>query len=801
MSVSFCDSSKDGCHWWLVHQCSSAQALGTGGQATSGTRFARPIHRTTRSASVARFCILVAVGWASLVVVGCPSSGGIGQVSSTTIPIDVDADDGHFDLEVGTFQTLQLAVDITDQLPSASVASGTIALRAASLAASGVDVGGDTPVVDVIVYVAPTGTDDACIDGSVAAQFSVTLDSAGNQTITPTIESLDSTSRDTVLDGQFEICYDLESGSSVSMDIEGIDLTLTSVSSGGSGCGAFETDMAPSCSDVLADDAVLNALDTLESNGFFFEIHTGANPTDIAGDWDFTRTILFDPDDTNTDSVTSGTFTFRNQTGGSITQVIGTAELVQTVQGSGSAATLCSFARSGDSACDQSVVGISSYAVSEDENALSGSFLSVVVCRQGSSTSDCGDAGDFVFGTIEATRTGTTLPVVRVVSAGTVDLPSGMVPEWLVLQSDGSAGVVAGSIDELVVFDTLFTADVVEVALPLETTFGFGGIGVTDDGTRFGVVADGFARLLVFDAADNRIIRQSSSPGFTIGGGVFDFSPDGDLAYLVSPHSGASDAIVALATSEGADFEAGDADRTATPSAQTPNTARLSPDGTQLAVLMTGDSDVGTSSLLAFLDLTSSPPEFGSLIDVRGLSGGRVLNGELVYSIDGSRVFLAGEAGLVSVETDTPHTVTTVDVAGGSGDPAVSVAVSGDGNVVVVGIDAFAGNTDLAIVNSDTLTVLHRTSLDGLSASVRWVAHFENGRAAIVASDHGPSVVALQTIAPYTILDNFEVDAAGDSATLGRPAAGGDMIAIVNQDEPAVYLFGLDSQEGVLEGL
>lgn len=739
-----------------------------------------------------RFCMLVTVGCLSLVAVGCPSSGGIGEVSSTTIPIDVDADDGHFDLEVGTFQTLQLTVDITDQLPTASIASGTIALRATSLASSGADAGGDTPIVDVIVYVAPTGTDDACFDGSLAAQFSVTVDSAGNETITPAVETLDSTSRDTMLDGQFEICYDLESGSSVSMDLEGIDLTLTSVSSGSSGCGAFETGVAPSCADVLADQAVADALDTLQSNGFFFDIHTGGNPTDIAGDWDFTRTILFDPDDTNTDSVTTGTFTFRNQTGGSITQLIGTAELEQTVQGGGSAATLCSFARSGDSACDQSVVGISSYAVSDDENALSGSFLSVVVCRHQSSTSDCGDAGDFVFGTIQATRTGTTTPVLGVSSAGTVDLQSGMVPEWLVLQSDGSAGVVAGSIDELFVFDTTATRDVVEVALPLETTFGFGGIGVTEDGTRYGVMADGFARLLVFDAADNRIIRQSSSPGFTLGGGVFDFSPDGNLAYLVSPHSGTSDAIVALATSAGADFEAGEADRTATPSAQTPNTARLSPDGSQLAVLMTGDADVGASSLLAFLDLTSSPPEFGSLIDLRGLSEGRVLNGELVYSIDGSRVFLAGEAGLVSVDTDEPHAVTTVDVAGGSGDPAVSVAVSGDGNVVVVGIDAFAGDTGLAIVNADTLTVLHRTSLDGLSASVRWVAHFENGRAAIVAGDRGPSVVAVQTIAPYTILDSFAVDAAGDSATLGRPAVGGDVIAIANQDEPAIYLFGLE---------
>jgi len=381
--------------------------------------------------------------------------------------------------------------------------------------------------------------------------------------------------------------------------------------------------------------------------------------------------------------------------------------------------------------------------------------------------------------------------VVTVASAGTVELPSGMVPEWLVLQGDGSVGVVAGSIDQLVVFDTFFTSDVVEVALPLETQFGFGGIGVTEDGSRYGVVVNGFARLLVFDAADNRIIRQSSSPGFTLGGGVFDFSPDGDLTYLASPHSGASDAIVTLPTSAGVDFEAGTADRTATPSAQTPNTTRLSPDGSQLAVLMTGDSDVGTSSLLAFLDLTSSPPVFGSLIDIRGLSGGRVLNGELVYSTDGRRVFLAGEAGLVSVATDAPHVVTTVDVAGGSGDPAVSVAVSGDGNVVVVAIDSFAGNTDLAIVNADTLTVLHRTSLDGISGSARWVAHFETGRAAIVAGARGPSVVAVQTIAPYTILSTFEVDAGGDSATLGRLAAGGDMIAVVNQDEPGVYLFAV----------
>ena len=61
-----------------------------------------------------------------------------------------------------------------------------------------------------------------------------------------------------------------------------------------------------------------------------------------------------------------------------------------------------------------------------------------------------------------------------------------------------------------------------------------------------------------------------------------------------------------------------------------------------------------------------------------------------------------------------------------------------------------------------------------------------------LAGDHGSSVVAVLTIAPYTVLGSFEVDAAGDRATLGRPAAGGDMIAIVNQDEPAVYLFGLE---------
>ncbi|MCH7721564.1 MAG: hypothetical protein IH988_11365, partial [Planctomycetes bacterium] len=558
MNVVSCDSSYDGCHWWLVHQCSSARALGTGGQATSGTRFVRTIRHTSCNEAVARFCMLVTVGCASLVVVGCPSSSGIGQVSSTTIAIDVGDDDGHFDLEVGTFQTLQLAVDITDQLPTASVASGTIALRAASLASSGTDPGGDTPIVDVIVYVAQTGTENACTDGSLAAEFSVTVNSEGNATIVPAVETLNSTSRDTMLDGQFEICYDLESDSSASMDLEGIELTLTSVSLGGSGCGVFETDVAPSCEEVLADDAVVDALGTLESNGFTFEIYTGDDPTDITGEWRFTRTVLFDPDGTNTDDATIGTLTFPEQTGGSITQLIGTVELEQTVQGSGSVVTLCSFARSGDSDCDQSVVGISSYTIIEDGNALSGSFLNVVVCRQEGSTSDCGDVGDFVFGTIEATSTDTMPPDLIVSSVGTVDLPSGLVPEWLVLQSDGSAGVVAGSIDELFVFDTADTLDVVEVALPLDTTFGFGGIGVTEDGTRYGVVADGFARLLVFDAEDNRIIRQSSSPGFTLGGGVFDFSPDGDLAYLVSPHSGTSDAIVALVTTEGADFEAGD---------------------------------------------------------------------------------------------------------------------------------------------------------------------------------------------------------------------------------------------------
>ena len=31
-------SLKPGCRWWLVHQCSRARVLGTGGRATSGTR-------------------------------------------------------------------------------------------------------------------------------------------------------------------------------------------------------------------------------------------------------------------------------------------------------------------------------------------------------------------------------------------------------------------------------------------------------------------------------------------------------------------------------------------------------------------------------------------------------------------------------------------------------------------------------------------------------------------------------------------------------------------------------------------
>lgn len=373
---------------------------------------------------------------------------------------------------------------------------------------------------------------------------------------------------------------------------------------------------------------------------------------------------------------------------------------------------------------------------------------------------------------------------------GKVELPATFAPDLIALAGTGDYGVLTDAESLTAVqFDTTTPFAATELAIPATVTGDyFGAAGVSANGARIALAVANPPLVVSFAGSTGAFVRTATESPDTLvyQGNALDFSTDNSVVYVPGTARNFADRVnlVRADNSNLQDIQR----RLTTPGGYEPVYVRRSPAGDQLAVLMRDAAPDGEADLLTFIRL-STGAFLTPAIDLAATTGGTVLANELVYSADGARIFLAGLGAVLAVETSNPYSVTEIDISLGAGDNPVALALSGDGEVLAVAVDDSVGDTDFAVIDTDTLEVLNTQDLPGIgSRRALDIAHFANVRVAMV-SNLDSTVVAVQTKSPFLVDEPVRVaDVQGEDA-LGRMVSGGNVIAVTNLDEPAVYLF------------
>ena len=723
-----------------------------------------------------------ALGTLLLTLGGCtPGSNGGGNSnsspndnSSTTTDLDLGSN-GVFELSGGTAAEQHLAVSLTDQLGVNQLTALSFTLASADVAIA--TTGGATPSAGsqttLDLRLAPERAIDPCGTGAAIGRFEIAFGSNGVSSVSPAELNVDSNGLSTTGNGVFQLCLVAASDA---------DQTLTVAKLGVRFSSAVP---ALSCAEILALGDVQAAIDLAATNGYPFALQTGTQPRNIEGSYTVAETVTFDPDNADTGETRNRVDTFTNQNGDQITRTSGEASLLESISGSDTGVNLCVLARSYHTACDQTIARLETYAVTGDGSVLDGQFLAVVIERHTAATT-CGAVGDFIYGSISLSSPSPSADVTRV---GKVSLPDGFTPEFLVLPDDGGYGAVA---DENSDAAYRFPQDgsSVTTALPVPgglNAAGYNGIALARDNSRMALISRNPDEVLVFGNSGGNLLAEAAGEGQSLGGDVFDFSTNAELVYVTHPDAGAGDSVRAYDTRIGVPVPL--VDEFPTPEARTPDLTRLNPAGDQLAVLLHGDAGADEAQWLTFLDPATGA--YTTPIDLRNATGGFVRARYAVYSLDGTRVFLAGRKGVVAVATTTPFKVTLIDVSGGKGDAVLGIDLSNDGAVVVAVLDQINGDANFAVVDAATLQVLNRQVLADIYArGSPGIVHFRTGRVCLVLNER-LRVVAVQTLSPYAPLATLS--AADDETVpiLGRAAVGGNVIAVTNTTEPAIYVYRL----------
>ena len=681
--------------------------------------------------------------------------------------------DSQFDLSDGRLVDRQVAVSLADDI-------GVNRLSGLGFAVDRDDVtvqpAGDLTsngLTALDLYIAPADTADACSSGLDVGRFTVTFDADAVLSITPAQLEADAAALAAAESGTFALCLRASSGINQTLIVSRVRVLYSS------------TVPALTCAEIIDLTEVQASITVLEENGLSFSLQEGDEPRHVEGTYDVRETIDFDPDGTDTGTTRERFDTFTNQAAGRITRASGDAVLEQSVSGSDEGVNLCVLARSNNPTCDQTIARLESYEVTGGGGRLEGQFLAVVVERHTDGSAGCGQPGDFIYGSIDLTPQSTTFQVAPL---GKVGLPEDFDPHLLVLPDDGGRGTITDFASDAAL---QFTVDGSAITSPLAVpgqldAEGYNGIALARDNSLLALVSNNPDELLIFDNAGGALTLEATANGAALGGDLFDFSPQGQFVYVVSPDPGDADHLAVFRTTTGFVEPVG---QFPTPGAETPELSRLSHAGDQLAVLLDGEAGAGTSQLLTFHDVRSgvfTPP-----VDLREATGGFVGDLDLIYSRDDSHVFLAGDTGVVAVETASPFTVTTIDVGGTGNDAVIAIDLSNDGQVLVAAVDRINGDANFAIVDTNTLAVVERKLLDRISdRGAIDVAHFGTGRACLVVNER-LRVVPVQTVEPFAVAELLSAADDEFAPLLGRVAVGGNIIAVANTSEPAVYLYEL----------
>jgi len=672
--------------------------------------------------------------------------------------------------------------DVRDALPTSDRESASLTIQAEDLAAdfgtSGPPVGGPAQLALVASF-SVDGAASPCATLPLFSIFNATVDSTGLITVTPDSQPLNEEFFALVDSGTFGFCLTVNSTHDLTLTVERVHITFTPP-------GPVT---AASCADVLALPEVQEALALLETNGIAFIIPSGEISIDLEGRYTLDQETTFDPDETDIGDTQDGPITMTNQRTGAINREGFGASVEFFLQGNAGTIGLCTLDRTADPRCDQTVARIERLVRDPDSGDLAGKFLAVAVRRHRFSSSSCGARGDFIYGDLALEFAGAGPALVT--SRGKVPLPDGFLPDLVALPPEDGPGVVteADSLAALL-FSTTAPLQTTELDFPAGVTGDrVGATGFSDDAASVALAIANPPRVVTFKSATGDTVRSTSieSPDtLTYLGDVLAFDPDGSRAYVAGTDDRFADRVNIVRTDNANQPDV--SRRLLTPLGHQPVQVRLRPDGDQLAVLLRDAALETEADLLSFVNLNTqaflTPP-----IDLVASAGGTVLASELVYSADGSLLFLAGLGAVVAIETASPFDVFIIDVSDGAEDNPVGLALSGDGAVLAVAIDDANGDADFAVIDTRTLTVVNRQDLPGIGARRALdVAHFASARVAMVAN-FDSTVVAVQTQSPFTADEPVRVADQQGLDEIGRIVSGGDVIAVTNLEEPAVYLF------------
>ncbi len=670
--------------------------------------------------------------------------------------------------------------DIGDQLPEEapvgvmlSISTGGILISTIGVSTTGITTNSLNANLLLLTSFSSNGTADPCNTPAQPYMFTVTIADNEVSAISPTSAVLDSASFGHIFGGEFSLCLAATTDVALNLTLEAMQLEFVMPG---------EVEVA-SCSDVLALPDVQAALTDLSTNGYVFSVPEGWSVPDVEGTYSLAQDTLYDPDGANVGDTTDGTVVLSDQTSNGITRTGFDGEISQFVQGDASSIGFCTVQRTNNSKCDQTIARLESLVVDPDTGVLSGTFLSVAIYRHKYTEDTCGGKGDFIYGTISLTPPDLSLVEVR----GKVSLPSSFDPDLVILpQVEGNGTVTDYSDDNAIHFQTESPFAATEIPIPAElaSTNGFSALGISSNGERLAIVTDSPDALVTYDNSDLTLIRATSATTFDYLGLRVDFDKLNTRVYLPSYHYNYANRVTLLRADDSVLSD--ELLRLNTPQGKVPVRAHLRPDGLQLAVLLEDGADEGEAGELTFLNLSANhfltPP-----IDFVSDADGTVLASELIYSQDGSLVFVAGLGAVLAVETQSPYNITSIDVSDGNGDNPIALALSGDGEVLAVAVDDVNSTTDFALIDVETLSVITTRNLGLPERGAIDVAHFQHKRIAVVAN-YESFVVAIRTESPYTTSDPIYLTGTDSGHAIGLMESGASTIAVTDLDEPAVYI-------------
>jgi hypothetical protein len=722
---------------------------------------------------------MLMIGAAFCVAGGCtptPNPGGGG--SDSTVVLDMGSN-GIFDVGAEGILSRQIAFDISNDLPSDTPQSATLSVDSTGISiedgSSGADVGSSGVIVVTFRLESDVNT-NACESG--AAESPIIIDHIDNVAteILPASVDVSTTGLQALLAGQFNLCVSVSSTEPRLVRIDRVTVEFPQA----------PPVVANSCAEILALPEVQDALTQMEAASLSFSLPQGAQPANVEDSYSLLQETTFDPDASDVGRMQSGTITFSNQQNQTVDRVGFGSSVTEFIVGDASSIGLCTINRTNESLCDQTIARLEALTVDSTTGDLSGKFISVAVRRHGGLNPSCGATGDFVFGDVSFTSQSGALARRR----AKIGVPDTMTPDLLRLAPGGAVGVFSdvgsGVVTQFDTSDpfTLRTVPTPETLAPLGTS----ALGYSPSDAVLSVITDRPDAGVSFNAVTLDVIRQTETTTADYIGEIVDFDPQETRVYIPTTSEDFADRVTILRTDESA--FADEVRRMQTPDGDVPVYARLSPDGSLMATLLENQAPIGQAGELVFANVDRTNPNFIlPPVNLLTNAGGTVLAQQLVYSPDGSRVFLAGLGALVSVETTDPFTMTRIDVSDGAGDNPVAMALSGDGEVLAVAVDDDLGQVNLAIVDVATEQVIHTTQLSGIDKrGAVDIVHFEIGRVAIVANAVR-QVVAIQTESPFAVSQPLSVADVADRISVGRMAASGEIIAVSNVDEPAIYLF------------